>query len=116
MTETKANGDLLGILPDEANILIARKDTESSTFQLAMGPDKTQTYTTGGFSLEVNRDTKIIYIQILTKLEVAFQVLVFSGTNVTQNFPIASFDASHNTTTVASKTKTVDEECNVKTP
>lgn len=116
MAETKANGDLLGILPDEANILIARKDTESSTFQLAMGPDKTQTYTTGGFSLEVNRDTKIIYIQILTKLEVAFQVLVFSGTNVTQNFPIASFDAFHNTTTVASKTKTVDEECNVKTP
>ncbi|XP_048808272.1 polycystic kidney disease and receptor for egg jelly-related protein-like [Lagopus muta] len=116
MAETKANGDLLGILPEEANILIARKDTKSSTFQLAMGPDKTQTYTTGGFSLEVNRDTKIIYIQILTKLEVAFQVLVFAGTNVTQNFPIASFDAFHNMTTVASKTKAVDEECNIKAP
>ncbi|XP_015726112.1 polycystic kidney disease and receptor for egg jelly-related protein [Coturnix japonica] len=116
MAETKANGDLLGILPEEANILITRKDTESSTFRLVMGPDKTQTYTTGGFSLEVNTDTKIIYIQILTKLEVAFQVLVFSGTNVTQSFPIASFDAFHNTTTVASKTKTVDEECKIKTP
>uniref|UniRef100_A0A8C3LQB7 Polycystic kidney disease and receptor for egg jelly-related protein n=1 Tax=Chrysolophus pictus TaxID=9089 RepID=A0A8C3LQB7_CHRPC len=116
MTETKANGDLLGILPEEANVLIARKDTKSSTFQLAMGPDKTQTYTTGGFSLEVNRDTKIIYIQILTKLKVAFQVLVFTGTNVTQNFPIASFDAFHNMTTVASKTKAVDEECHIKAP
>ncbi|XP_042694315.1 polycystic kidney disease and receptor for egg jelly-related protein-like [Centrocercus urophasianus] len=116
MAEAKANGDLLGILPEEANVLIARKDTKSLTFQLAMGPDKTQTYTTGGFSLEVNRDTKIIYIQILTKLEVAFQVLVFTGTNVTQNFPIASFDAFHNMTTVASKTKAVDEECNIKAP
>ncbi|XP_065596947.1 polycystin family receptor for egg jelly [Cyrtonyx montezumae] len=116
MSETKANGDLLEILPDKANILITRKDTESSTFQLAMGPDKAQTYTTGGFSLEVNRDTKIIYIQILTKLEVTFQVLVFKGNNVTQNFLIASFDAFHNMTTVTSQSKTVHEDCKIKTP
>ncbi|OXB56819.1 hypothetical protein ASZ78_005787 [Callipepla squamata] len=116
MAETKASGDLLGILPDEVNILITRKDTESSTFQLAMGPDKTQTYTTGGLSLEVNRDTKIIYIQILTKLEATFQVQVFTGTNITQNSLIASFDAYHNMTTVTSETKTVHEDCKIKTP
>ncbi|GAB0177282.1 polycystic kidney disease and receptor for egg jelly-related protein [Grus japonensis] len=73
MAETKANGDLLGIVPEGAEITIARKDKESSTFQLAMGPDKTQAYTTGGFSFEVNRNTKSIYIQILTKLKVTFK-------------------------------------------
>uniref|UniRef100_A0A8B9SLX7 Polycystic kidney disease and receptor for egg jelly-related protein n=1 Tax=Anas platyrhynchos TaxID=8839 RepID=A0A8B9SLX7_ANAPL len=116
MAETKANGDLQGILPEEADILITRKDTESATFRLAVGPDRTETYTTGGFSLEVNRNTKIIYIQILTKLKVTFQVVVFTGTNVTQAFPIASFDAFPDMPTVASKTKTANADCNIKAP
>ncbi|XP_066846387.1 polycystin family receptor for egg jelly [Anser cygnoides] len=116
MAETKANGDLQGILPEEADILIARKDTESSTFPLAVGPDRTETYTTGGFSLEVNRNTKIIYVQILTKLKVTFQVVVFTNTNITQAFPIASFDSFPDMPTVASKTKTANADCNIKAP
>ncbi|XP_075275284.1 polycystin family receptor for egg jelly-like [Opisthocomus hoazin] len=116
MSETKANGDLLGIAPEGAEITIARKDKESSTFQLAMGPDKTQAYTTGGFSFEVNRNTKSIYIQILTKLKVAFEVLVFTGANVTRAHPIASFAAFHNMPTVASKNTTASADCNIKAP
>ncbi|NXX61158.1 PKDRE protein, partial [Scopus umbretta] len=116
MAETKANGDLLGIMPEGAEITIARKDKGSSTFQLAMGPDKAQAYTTGGFSFEVNRNTKSIYIQILTKLKVTFKVLVFRGANVTHAHPIASFAAFHNMPTVASKNETPSTECNIKTP
>ncbi|KAM7129461.1 polycystin family receptor for egg jelly [Ciconia maguari] len=116
MAETKANGDLLGIMPEGAEITIARKDKESSTFQLAMGPDKTQAYTTGGFSFEVNRNTKSIYIQILTKLKVTFKVLVFTGTNVTHAHPIASFAAFHNMSTVARKNETASTDCNIKAP
>ncbi|XP_049678075.1 polycystin family receptor for egg jelly [Accipiter gentilis] len=116
MAETKANGDLLGIVPEGAEITIARKDKESSTFQLAMGPDKTQAYTTGGFSFEVSRNTKSIYIQILTKLKVTFKLLVFTGANVTHAHPIASFDAFHNTPTVASKNETASADCNIKAP
>ncbi|NXC14669.1 PKDRE protein, partial [Corythaeola cristata] len=116
MAETKANGDLLGIVPEGAEITIARKDKEPSTLQLAMGPDKTQAYTTGGFSFEVNRNTKSIYIQILTKLKVPFEVLVFTGTNVTHAHPIASFAAFHNMPTAASQNETASADCNIKTP
>ncbi|XP_074446202.1 polycystin family receptor for egg jelly [Larus michahellis] len=116
MAETKTNGDLLGIMPAEAEITIPRKDKEFSTFQLAIGPDKTQAYTTGGFSFEVNRNTKSIYIQILTKLKVTFKVLVFTGANVTHAHPIASFAAFHNMPTVASKNETASADCNIKGP
>ncbi|KFQ67634.1 Polycystic kidney disease and receptor for egg jelly-related protein, partial [Phaethon lepturus] len=116
MSETKANGDLLGIVPEGAEITIARKDKDSSTFQLAMGPDKTQAYTTGGFSFEVIRNTKTIYIQILTKLKVTFEVLVFTGANVTHAHPIASFAAFHDLPTVTSKNETASTDCNIKAP
>ncbi|KFP83547.1 Polycystic kidney disease and receptor for egg jelly-related protein, partial [Apaloderma vittatum] len=115
MAETKPNGDLLEIMPEGAEITVARKDKASSAFQLAMGPDKTQAYTTGGFSLEVNRNTKSIYIQILTKLKVTFKVLVFTGANITDAHPIASFAAFHNTTTVAIN-ETASNDCKIKAP
>ncbi|XP_030300240.1 polycystic kidney disease and receptor for egg jelly-related protein-like [Calypte anna] len=116
MTETKANGDQLRIMPQGADIIVARKDSEVSTFQLTMGPDKRQGYTIGGFNFEVERDTKIIYIQILTQLEVTFKVLVFTGSNVTHAQPIASFEAFHNRSTVASKNETTSDDCVIKTP
>uniref|UniRef100_A0A8B9F0Z9 Polycystin family receptor for egg jelly n=1 Tax=Amazona collaria TaxID=241587 RepID=A0A8B9F0Z9_9PSIT len=116
MAETKANGDQVGIVPEGAEITIARKDKESSTIQLTVGPDKTEAYTTGGFTLEINGNTKSIYIQILTKLEVTFKVLVFTGSNVTDAHPIASFAASHNMPTVASKTETASADCDIKAP
>ncbi|NXL62267.1 PKDRE protein, partial [Chordeiles acutipennis] len=116
MAEMKANGDLLGIMPEGAEITVARKDKESSTFQLAMGPSKTQAYTTGGFSFEVNRNTKNIYIQILPKLTVTFKVLVFTGDNVSHAHPIASFTAFHNMPTVTSENDTASADCNIKAP
>ncbi|KFQ37326.1 Polycystic kidney disease and receptor for egg jelly-related protein, partial [Merops nubicus] len=116
MAETKANGDLQGIMPEGAEITIARKDKESSTFPLAIGPDKTRTYTTGGFSFEVDRNAKSTYIQILTKLKVTFKVLIFKGTNVTHAQPIASFSAFHNKPTVGSKNETAGADCRTKAP
>ncbi|KFP35081.1 Polycystic kidney disease and receptor for egg jelly-related protein, partial [Chlamydotis macqueenii] len=116
MAETKANGDLIGIVPQGAEITVARKDKESSTFQLAMGPDKTHAYTTGGFRFEVNRNTKSIYIQILTKLKATFKVLVFTGTNVTGAHPIAWFAAFHNEPTVSSENETANINCKIKAP
>ncbi|XP_067150528.1 polycystin family receptor for egg jelly [Apteryx mantelli] len=116
MTETKANGDLVGIMPEGADIIIARKYMDSSTFQLAIGPDKTQHYTTGGFSVEVKKNTKEVYIQIVTKLKVTFKVLVFPSANVTHASPIASFSAFHHMSTVASKNTPSNTECNIKAP
>ncbi|NXA53841.1 PKDRE protein, partial [Nothocercus julius] len=114
MTETKANGDLGGVMPEGADIILSRKDKKSSTFQLSIGPDKTQHYTTGGFRIEVERNTREVYIQIVTKLKVTFKVLVFASANVTHASPIASFFAFHNKPTTASKTKTSNTDCNIK--
>ncbi|XP_068258279.1 LOW QUALITY PROTEIN: polycystin family receptor for egg jelly [Nyctibius grandis] len=116
MAETKANGHLQGIVPEGAEITLARKDAESSIFQLAMGPDQTQAYTTGGFSFEVSRNMKSLYIQIRTKLKATFKVLVFTGANITDAHPIASFAAFHNMSTVASKNETASADCNIKAP
>ncbi|XP_063998939.1 polycystin family receptor for egg jelly [Pogoniulus pusillus] len=116
MAETKANGHLIGIMPEKAEILIARKGKQSSTFQLAIGPGKTQAHTTGGFSLEVNRNTTTIYLQIMTNLQVTFKVLVFTGTNVTHAQPIALFEAFHDKPTVANKTDTASTGCHIKAP
>ncbi|KFO85930.1 Polycystic kidney disease and receptor for egg jelly-related protein, partial [Buceros rhinoceros silvestris] len=116
MTETKANGDLLGVLPEGAEVTLARKEKDSLVFPLTMGPDKTQAYTTGGFSFEINRNTKNIYIQILTRLKVTFKALVFTGTNVTHAHPIASFTAFHTMPTVASDNETASTGCNITTP
>ncbi|XP_026721423.1 polycystic kidney disease and receptor for egg jelly-related protein [Athene cunicularia] len=116
MAETKANGDLLGIVPEGAEIVVARKDKDSSTFPLAMGPDKTQAYTTGGFQFEVSRNSRSIYIQILTKLKATFKVLVFTGANLTDATPIASFSAFHDKPTAASKNETAGADCNIEAP
>ncbi|NXN91874.1 PKDRE protein, partial [Rhinopomastus cyanomelas] len=116
MAETKANGELQGIVPEEAEVIIARKDTESSSFLLAMGPDKTESYTTGGFNFEVSRNAKRVYIQIRTELKATFKVLVFKGTNITDAHPIASFVASHNLPTVPSSGETAGSDCNDKSP
>ncbi|NXS93727.1 PKDRE protein, partial [Jacana jacana] len=116
MAETKANGDLVGIMPEGVQITIARKEKDLSAFWLAVGPDKTQAYTTGGFTFEVKRNTKSIYIQILTKLKVTFEVLVFTGATVTDAHLIASYAASHNMPTVAIKNETATADCTIKAP
>ncbi|KFO79306.1 Polycystic kidney disease and receptor for egg jelly-related protein, partial [Cuculus canorus] len=116
MAEDKAHGNLRGIVPEGAEITLARREKASSTFPLSIGPDKTQNYTTGGFAFKVNRNTKTVYIQILTKLEVSFQVLVFTGTKVTHSHPRASFTAFHNRQTVASKNETGSSDCRIKGP
>ncbi|XP_009905474.2 polycystin family receptor for egg jelly [Dryobates pubescens] len=116
MAENKDNGHLLGIMPEKPEIIVVRKDKESSTFQLAIGPGKTQAHTTGGFSLEINKNTTTTYFQILTNLQVTFKVLVFTGTNVTHAYPIATFDAFHDKATVARETETASTDCNIETP
>ncbi|KAJ7409809.1 hypothetical protein WISP_112256 [Willisornis vidua] len=115
MAETKANGDLVGITPERADIFLARKGGRS-TFQLVMGPDTTQAYTTGGFSFDVNRNTTSINFQIMTKLKATFKVKVFTDANLTHAQPIASFTAFHNRSTVASGNGTATAECGIKGP
>ncbi|XP_032543068.1 polycystic kidney disease and receptor for egg jelly-related protein [Chiroxiphia lanceolata] len=116
MAETKANGDLVGIVPERADVFLARKGNGSTTFPLIMGPDTTESYTTGGFRFEVSKNTTSIYFQITTKLKATFKVKIFTGANVTQAQPTALFTASHNMSTVASGNETASAECSIKGP
>ncbi|RMC02792.1 hypothetical protein DUI87_19983 [Hirundo rustica rustica] len=115
MAETKANGDLVPIMPERADIFLARKGG-LVTFNLVMGPDKTDTYTTGGFSFAINKTTTSIYFQIRTKLKVTFKVLIFTGSNLTHAQLVASFVASHNMPTVASGNETITPDCSISAP
>ncbi|XP_041906310.1 polycystic kidney disease and receptor for egg jelly-related protein [Corvus kubaryi] len=115
MTETKANGDLLPVMPERADIFLARKGG-LTTFHLVMGPDKTEAYTTGGFSFEVSKTTTSINFQIMTKLKATFKVLIFTGTNLTHARPVASFAAFHNMPTVASGNETAVADCSITGP
>uniref|UniRef100_A0A8C0J8X7 Polycystin family receptor for egg jelly n=1 Tax=Chelonoidis abingdonii TaxID=106734 RepID=A0A8C0J8X7_CHEAB len=116
MTGTKVNGDIIGIMPAVAEVIIARRDKKSAAFKLTIGPDKTLPKTTGGFSFEVDRNSKDIFIQILTKLKVSFRLFIYLGVNVTHTSPIASFFASHNEPAVASGNKSNNIDCAIKAP
>uniref|UniRef100_A0A8C3IJ70 Polycystin family receptor for egg jelly n=1 Tax=Chrysemys picta bellii TaxID=8478 RepID=A0A8C3IJ70_CHRPI len=116
MTGTKVNGDIIGIMPAIAEVIIARKDKKSATFKLTIGPDKTLPKTTGGFSFAVDRNSKDVFIQILTKLKVSFKVFIYLGVNVTHTSPIVSFFASHNEPAVASGNKSNNIDCAIKAP
>ncbi|TRZ16750.1 hypothetical protein HGM15179_010345 [Zosterops borbonicus] len=114
MAETKPNRDLVPTTPERADIFLVRKGG-FTTFDLVMGPDKTETYTTGGFSFEINKTTPTIYFEIVTKLKATFKVLIFTDTNLTDTQPIASFAASHNKPTVAIGNGTIDD-CRITGP
>ncbi|XP_027756968.1 polycystic kidney disease and receptor for egg jelly-related protein [Empidonax traillii] len=116
MAETKANGDLVAIVPEKADIFVARKGNGSTTFPLIMGPDTTQSYTTGGFRFEVSSNTTSIYFQITTKLKATFKVKIFTGANVTRAQPTALFTAFHNMSTVTSGNGTASAECSIQGP
>ncbi|XP_038008915.1 polycystic kidney disease and receptor for egg jelly-related protein [Motacilla alba alba] len=115
IAESKTNGDLVPITPERADFFLARKGGVA-TFYLVMGPDKTETYTTGGFHFEINETATSMYFQIMTKLKVTFKVLIFTGTNLTDAQLVASFAAFHNMPTVATGNKTIIEECSVEGP
>lgn len=114
MMGAKANGDIIGIVPEVAEMMIARKDKDSAAFQLTIGPDKTLPQTTGRFAFEVNINSSSIYIQILTQLKVSFEVLLYADFNVIHDSPIASFTASPKFPTSGNKSRSTD--CEIQTP
>ncbi|XP_063251373.1 polycystin family receptor for egg jelly [Prinia subflava] len=115
IAETRANGDVVPITPERTDIYLARKGG-AGILNLVMGPDRTQTITTGGFQLEVNKTTPSIYFQIMTKLKATFKVLIFPGTNLTNAQPVASLVASHDKPTVASGNDTSTADCSSSGP
>nr|XP_060635569.1 polycystin family receptor for egg jelly-like [Anolis sagrei ordinatus] len=96
MTGTKYNGDRIGIVPDVAEMIMTRKDEKKdATFQVMIRHDKKLHKATGEFSIEVRRQSKNIFIQIVTNKKAVFQVFIYPGLKVNCD-PIASFSVSYN--------------------
>ncbi|XP_056363438.1 polycystin family receptor for egg jelly [Oenanthe melanoleuca] len=115
VAESSFNGDLIPMTPESSDVFLARRGGVT-VFNLVMGPDKTETYTIGGFSFEVNKTGTSIYFQIMTELQVTFKVLVFTGASLIHAQPVASFTAFHDMPTVASGNGTSTADCSVTGP
>ncbi|XP_053109632.1 polycystin family receptor for egg jelly-like [Hemicordylus capensis] len=115
MAGSKADGDTIGITPKVTEVIMARKDENSATFGLTIGPDKKFYRTTGGFSFEVKRSSRDIFIQILCNMEVVFNVSIYLGLDVSQT-PIASYIAFYDKPPVLSDTHSNITDCTIKAP
>ncbi|XP_053109634.1 polycystin family receptor for egg jelly-like [Hemicordylus capensis] len=115
MTGTKSNGDIIQIVPDVVEMIMARKDEDSATFDLTLGPDIKLPKTTGGFSVEVKRSSKDIFIQIVPKINVTFQVFIYLGLNISHP-PVAVYTASHYSPPTPSEKDFNVTDCAIKAP
>uniref|UniRef100_G1KQX6 Polycystin family receptor for egg jelly n=1 Tax=Anolis carolinensis TaxID=28377 RepID=G1KQX6_ANOCA len=113
MTGTQTNGDVISITPDLVEIIMARKD--EVIFDLTIGPDKMLSKTTGGFSFETKRSTKDIFIQIVSKRNITFQVFIYPGHNISRP-PLATFTVSHHSPPTPIENDTTIPECAVVAP
>ncbi|XP_061438753.1 polycystin family receptor for egg jelly-like [Rhineura floridana] len=111
----KAKGDLTRIIPQVAEVIMARKDEGTATFNLTIGPDKKLSRTTGGFSIEVKRNFKDIFIQILCNMKVTFNVSVYLGLNISHS-PVASYIVFYDKPPIPRERNTSIVNCAVKAP
>nr|XP_020641420.1 polycystic kidney disease and receptor for egg jelly-related protein [Pogona vitticeps] len=115
MTATKSNGDMVKIVPDTAEITMNINDEKSAIFEIKIGQDRKLSEATGQFSFEVFRQSKNIFIQIVTKMKLTFQVFIYLGLKV--NYPaIASFSVSHDKPSIPKVKNFNDDECALQTP
>ncbi|KAH0616380.1 hypothetical protein JD844_027425 [Phrynosoma platyrhinos] len=115
MVGTKANGDTGGINPEVEEVIMARKDKKSATFNLTIGPDKKLYKTTGGFNTEIRTNSKHVFIQILCDMEVTFTVSIYLGLNVSHP-PVASYIAFPDKNPIPHQMDSGITDCAVKAP
>nr|XP_060635570.1 polycystin family receptor for egg jelly-like [Anolis sagrei ordinatus] len=113
MTGTQPNGDIISLTPDLVEIIMARKD--EVIFDLTIGPDKTLSKTTGGFSFEIKRSTKDVFIQIVSKRNITFQVFIYLGHNISHP-PLATYTVSHHSPPTPTENDTTIPDCAVVAP
>uniref|UniRef100_A0A670HPV0 Polycystin family receptor for egg jelly n=1 Tax=Podarcis muralis TaxID=64176 RepID=A0A670HPV0_PODMU len=115
MIGTKSNGDMLGIMPDTAEIIMTRKNEETVIFELMMGHGSKLPKTTGEFSFEVCKNSKDIFIQIMPKLKVTFQAFVYLGLR-NSNLAVAAFSIFHNKPAIPRRNSSSNNGCALQTP
>ncbi|ETE59811.1 Polycystic kidney disease and receptor for egg jelly-related protein, partial [Ophiophagus hannah] len=113
MVGTDSKGDLTTIIPDVFEMILTRKD--KAIFEVTMGPDKKLPKTTGGFSLEIKRNSSDIFIQLVPKVKVTFQVFIYLGVNLSHP-PLVLYNASHLSPPTVIQKDTIIAGCALKVP
>ncbi|KAK2497569.1 hypothetical protein MC885_008383 [Smutsia gigantea] len=117
MTGTTANGDVVEITPDVAEVYLVRKNLSHAAFNLTVGPqdDGSLKMTTGRFLFEVDsRAVREVLAHIVTEVTVLFTVLVYAGREVTPTALVATFLVPHDIPPVANQSGLFDPACAVK--
>lgn len=115
MTAATGNGDIIGITPEIAEVIIDIKHKDSAMFGLTIGPAKDHLKTTGGFSFEVKRISKDIFIKIVSNLMVTFNVSLYLGLNVSHP-PMISYVAYSDRPPVFTGKDSNISDCAIKAP
>ncbi|XP_036093561.1 polycystic kidney disease and receptor for egg jelly-related protein-like [Rousettus aegyptiacus] len=122
MTATAANGSMIEITPDVAEVYLGRKNLSFAAFSLIVGPDNEPSEvdesfrrTSGGFSFKVDSEAgKEVLVHILTEVTVPFTVLVYAGSHVSPTALVATFLVPHDIPPVANQSDLFDPACTVK--
>lgn len=115
MTAAKENGDIIEITPEIAVVMMDIKSKDSTTFALTIGPAKNHHKTTGGFSFEVKKISKDVFIQIVSNLTVTFNVSLYLGLNVSHP-PIISYIAYSDKPPVLNGKDSNISDCAIQAP
>ncbi|KAM4881134.1 polycystin family receptor for egg jelly [Thomomys bottae] len=119
MTGNTRNGSKLEITPDVAEVFLLRKDLNSATFNVTMGPSNTvyepTKMTTGAFSFSLDsREMREVLIHIVTQVTLLFQVLVYAGSQLTPAQLVATFLVPPDMPSVVKHNDLFDPTCAVK--
>ncbi|XP_020641453.3 polycystin family receptor for egg jelly-like [Pogona vitticeps] len=115
MVGAKSNGDVVGINPGVADVILVRKDQKSNPFNLTIGPDRELYKTTGGFNIEMKPTTQDTFIQILSEINVTFDVSIHLGLNVSHP-PIVSYTAFSDKPPVPHEMHPTITDCAIQAP
>ncbi|XP_066489046.1 polycystin family receptor for egg jelly [Tiliqua scincoides] len=115
MAGIKSNGDSVGLMPDRVEMIMTRKSEDLPTFEWRIQPAEKLPEIVGRFSFEVHRNAKDIFIQIVTKLKLTFQIFIHLGLKVSPP-PIASFHVSFNKPAMSGKNNSRDKDCAPQAP
>lgn len=115
MTGLKSDGDRVGVMPDIVEMIMMRKNEDSPMVELMLRHARKLPQIVGRFSFEVHRNSKDVFIQIVTELKLAFQVFVHLGLKISSP-SIASFHVSFNKPAVSRKNHSSDKGCRLQGP
>uniref|UniRef100_A0A673TZ99 Polycystin family receptor for egg jelly n=2 Tax=Suricata suricatta TaxID=37032 RepID=A0A673TZ99_SURSU len=122
MTGVAADGNVIEITPDVAEMHMVRKNLNSAAFNLTVGPDNAPgkvnelfKRTTGEFSFEVDSSAvNEVLVHIVTEVTLVFTASVYAGREITPAALVATFFVPYDIPPISNQSELFDGACAVK--